>query len=201
MAEPAPLQLALAAATAALRDEKRKYALVGGLAVSVRAEVRFTRDIDLAVGVSDDADAEHLIFALQNRGYQPIATVEHDVRKRLSTIRLLSPQKIKVDLLFASSGIEPEAIDRATAVPLPQVGDIPVAAAEELLARPNRCPATVGVQPVARHCSRSWRSDFDLRARLRPRRAARAEARRTSTAMRWSAAVRHRAGLLAVPSY
>ena len=51
MAEPAP-QLALSAICAELERGGRKFALVGGLAVSVRAEVRFTRDVDLVVGVN-----------------------------------------------------------------------------------------------------------------------------------------------------
>lgn len=34
-----------------LRDRKIRFALVGGLAVSLRAEVRFTRDVDLAIVV------------------------------------------------------------------------------------------------------------------------------------------------------
>jgi hypothetical protein len=34
------------------------FALVGGLAVSVHVEPRFTRDIDLAVAVAGDAKAE-----------------------------------------------------------------------------------------------------------------------------------------------
>jgi len=33
----------------------RRFALVGGLAVSARAEIRFTRDVDLAVAVVDRA--------------------------------------------------------------------------------------------------------------------------------------------------
>jgi hypothetical protein len=52
-------------ALAAIRDELarrgRLFALVGGLAVSVRAEVRFTRDVDLVVLVADDSEAEWLI--------------------------------------------------------------------------------------------------------------------------------------------
>jgi hypothetical protein len=40
---------------------------------------------------------------------------------------------VKVDLLFASSGIERETIERATIVPLPSVGAVPIARAEELL--------------------------------------------------------------------
>jgi hypothetical protein len=40
---------------------------------------------------------------------------------------------VKVDLLFASSGIEAETIARATIVALPSVGAVPIARAEELL--------------------------------------------------------------------
>jgi hypothetical protein len=41
-----------------LRRLDRRFALVGGLAVSARAEPRMTRDADLAVVVNDDHDAE-----------------------------------------------------------------------------------------------------------------------------------------------
>ncbi len=44
-------------------------ALIGGIAVSARAEPRFTRDVDLAVAVSGDAEAERLLFLLRGRGY------------------------------------------------------------------------------------------------------------------------------------
>lgn len=134
VAEPGSIEVALAAAVQSLRSAKRAFALVGGLAVSVRAEVRFTRDVDLAVQVMDDADAEKLIFALKAEGYQPIATVEHQEQRRLSTIRLLSPHGVKVNLLFASSGIELEIVQRASAVALPRAGEVPIAEAEELLA-------------------------------------------------------------------
>jgi hypothetical protein len=114
MTEPTP-ELAIRAICTALSSRGRRFALVGGLAVSVRAEVRFTRDVDIAVSVSDDEDAEELAFQLRGAGYAPVATVEHETRKRLSTIRLLSPQGVKVDLLFASSGIEDEIVTRADA--------------------------------------------------------------------------------------
>jgi hypothetical protein len=48
MAEPAP-ELALRAICAELTSRGKLFALVGGLAVSVRAEVRFTRDVDIVV--------------------------------------------------------------------------------------------------------------------------------------------------------
>jgi hypothetical protein len=37
--------------------------------VSVRAEVRFTRDVDLAVQVSSDAEAEAVVSRLAGNGY------------------------------------------------------------------------------------------------------------------------------------
>jgi hypothetical protein len=110
------------------------FALVGGVAVSLRAEARFTRDVDLAVAAADDADMERLVYDLQSAGYTPVAVVEHRQAQRLSTVRLASPSGIVVDLLAASSGIEAEAVARATAVAFGDLGDLPVARAEELLA-------------------------------------------------------------------
>ncbi len=133
MAEGTKLEQALAAAAADVAAEGKRFALVGGLAVSVRAEVRFTRDIDLAVAVDDDTEAESLVFALKSRGYATLASVEQEDQSRLATIRLRSPQSVKIDLLFASSGIEQETVTRATIVSLPAVGALPIARAEELL--------------------------------------------------------------------
>ena len=69
-------------------DRQQQWALVGGLAVSVRTEPRFTRDLDVAVAVSDDLSAERLIYQLHGAGLHTFATVEHEVTKRLSTARL-----------------------------------------------------------------------------------------------------------------
>ena len=103
-------------------------------AVSVRAEVRFTRDVDIAVAVADDAEAESLTYELRLAGYTAVASVEHETRHRLSTVRLMSPSGVKVDLMFASSGIEAEIVDRATQIDFEGAGSVPVANAEELLA-------------------------------------------------------------------
>jgi hypothetical protein len=129
----ATIEHALRTAVSSLRARKRQFALVGGLAVSVRAEVRFTRDVDLAVVVSSDADAEALVRSLREDGFEPIASVEHEVRRRLSTVRLVH-RGVKVDLLFASSGIEGEIVASAMDVEVLDAGIIPVARAEDLLA-------------------------------------------------------------------
>ncbi len=44
--------------TVAAKFSEVGFALVGGLAVSARSEPRFTRDIDLAVAVDGDQQAE-----------------------------------------------------------------------------------------------------------------------------------------------
>lgn len=134
MTELTALERALGRVAGELGARGRHFALVGGLAVSARAEPRFTRDVDLAVTVTDDADTEQLVLFLSALGYRPVATVEHDVRKRLATVRLLSPEGVKVDLLTASSGIEPEVVARASAIDLEGLGPVPVATAEDLLA-------------------------------------------------------------------
>jgi len=133
MTEPEPI-VALVDIVRELTNRGRKFALVGGLAVSLRAEVRFTRDVDLAVVVVDDADAEGLIYDLKRSAYVPIVTVEHELHKRLSTVRLQTSAGIKVDLLFASSGIENEIVDRATAVKVKGSIRVRVAKSEELIA-------------------------------------------------------------------
>lgn len=114
----------------------RSWALVGGLAVSVRTEPRFTRDVDLAVSVRGDADAEQLIGQLLAGGYRLLFTVEQDAVGRLATVRLGPPgsssEAIVLDLLFASSGIEPELVADAELleiwpdlrVPVPRVGHL-----------------------------------------------------------------------------
>jgi hypothetical protein len=114
------------------------WALLGGLAVSVRTEPRFTRDIDLAVALSGDTDAEALVHRLAAEGYRALAVVEQEAAGRLATARLASPgatnETIVTDLLFASSGIEAEIV--AEAEPLEVFPGIvaPVARSGHLLA-------------------------------------------------------------------
>lgn len=90
------------------------------------------------MAVQEDAEAERLVFELQQKGYTVLTVLEHTTTQRLSTVRLLPPQSaeegIVVDLLFASSGIEPEVV--AQAIPEEVFGGliVPVARAGHLLA-------------------------------------------------------------------
>lgn len=97
------------------------FALVGGLAVSVRTEPRFTRDADLVVTLASDAEAEALILSLRARGYGAGAIVEQEAVGRLATVRLTLSSEAQapvVDLLFASSGIESEVVADAEPIDL-----------------------------------------------------------------------------------
>ena len=110
------LEAALGAISAELSRLHVPFALVGGLAVSVRTEPRFTRDADLVVALETDAAAEALIHALGARGFLIAAVVEQEAVGRLATVRLslsAEPQAPVVDILFASSGIESEIVAEA----------------------------------------------------------------------------------------
>ena len=128
-----PLQLAVRRVLEDLATQR--LALVGGLAVSARAEPRFTRDVDLAVAVHSDHEAERLVSELVTRGYRVSAQVEQDVTGRLATVRTVPPGgSVLCDLLFASSGIEPEIVAQATPLTLFAGCQAPVASVSHLIA-------------------------------------------------------------------
>lgn len=106
--------------------------------MSARAEPRFTRDVDLAIHVGDDADAERLVRDLQTRHYRAQAIVEHEVTRRLATVRLVPPDEdetgVVADLLFASSGIECEIVDAADTVEVLPGLRVPIATIGHLIA-------------------------------------------------------------------
>ena len=115
------LEAALRQVEADLTQAHVSFALVGGLAVSVRTEPRFTRDADLAVAIASDAEAEALIHGLRARDYRIEAVVEQEAVGRLATVRLTrssEPGAPVIDLLFASSGIEPEVVAEAEPIEL-----------------------------------------------------------------------------------
>jgi hypothetical protein len=134
------LEAALRAASAVLKTQP--WALVGGLAVSARTEPRFTRDVDLAVAVA-------VVRSFLDAGYAVSATLEQEVVGRLAAVRLGAPGEpssgVVVDLLFASSGIEPEVVAAAEplevlpglVVPVARTGDL---IALKLLSRDARRP-------------------------------------------------------------
>ena len=122
----------------ALEDLGHPAALLGGLAVSAWVEPRFTRDVDLAVSVDADNTAVQLVYLLRQRGYEIQGTVEQEATGRLSTARLIPPgekpgQNV-VDLLFSSSGIEPEIVRAARKLDIGADEPVPVARPGHLVA-------------------------------------------------------------------
>lgn len=112
-----------------------RHALVGGLAVAAWAEARFTKDVDLAVSVSDQRSAEAVIFAAQQSGFRVAIVLEHH-DGTLATVRLrpVEAPDILVDLLFATSGIEAEVVAGAHIVGNLPGGTHRVAAPQHLIA-------------------------------------------------------------------
>jgi hypothetical protein len=132
------LEAVLRAITLDLTDLRLRWALVGALAVSARTEPRFTRDVDLVIAVRDDRDAEQAVHALQQRGYRVHALVEQEAAGRLATARLVprgqNETGIVLDVLFASSGIEPDIADAAESLEILPGLHVPVAGVGHLLA-------------------------------------------------------------------
>jgi hypothetical protein len=120
-----------------LQEAGSKFALVGGLAVSIRSRPRFTKDVDLTVAVNGDSEAEELTRQLQKAGYKLLSALEHKPTGRLATVRMSSPRSRDpapdIDLLFASCGIEQEIVAAAEELTLPGIA-LPVATSAHLIA-------------------------------------------------------------------
>ena len=143
-----------------LIEARVSFALVGGLGVSARTEPRFTRDADLAVAVATDVEAEALIHRLQAGGYGVDALVEQEAVGRLATVRLTrssTGQTPVIDLLFASSGIEPEVV--AEADPIELLPNLTMAVA--------RTGHLIALKVLSRDDLRRPQDLVDLRALLR----------------------------------
>ena len=121
-----------------LADLDGSWALVGGLAVSSITRPRFTADVDLAVAVEDDLEAERIVRHLMEQGYRVAVTVEQDEVGRLATVRLVPPGDghtgMMVDILFASSGIEREIVLASREIEIFDGLKIPTASTGHLLA-------------------------------------------------------------------
>jgi predicted nucleotidyltransferase len=143
-----------------LRRSNANFALIGGLAVSVRTEPRFTRDADFAVAVDSDEEAETLIRQLRARSYEIAAILEQNAVGRMATVRLTLADGADgpvIDLLFASSGIECEVVAASEPIELLPGLTIGVARIEHLIA----------LKVLSRDDERRPQDLVDLRALLR----------------------------------
>ena len=130
----APLEAALEATRRVLDDEQRPFALIGGLAVAVRATPRFTHDVDFALSCSD-AEAEALVGSFVRRGFRMDALLMTKSTNRIATVRLIPPgSDVLVDLLFDFTGIENEIVSMATQASLSSGVRMAVATRAHLIA-------------------------------------------------------------------
>lgn len=124
------LERALVRLRADLLQVGVRWALVGGLAVSVRVRPRTTFDIDIAISVGTDRAAEAVVRQLARRGYAIQRTLEQEATGRLAGVRLVAPSEVgfvAIDLLFASSGIEDEVVGDSQPLEVSQGVQLPVA--------------------------------------------------------------------------
>lgn len=126
---------------------------MGGIAVSARAEPRFTRDLDLAVAVANDEEAASYVFHVRQRGYEIVTALQQTTHHRLSTIRLRRGDRGPiVDLLFAVTGIEAEIAQAAQ----------PIEIAAGLVAEVAQVGHLIAMKLVSRDARRRPRDQQDL---------------------------------------
>jgi hypothetical protein len=137
---------------ALLEGQGTPYAVVGGLAASARGEARFTRDIDVALMVDNDDQAEQCIHGFVQQGYVVIATVEQVTTHRLATARLRHPDGVVCDLIFATCGIESEVVASAQRVEVFPGKWVTTATAESMIAM--KVLSATAKRPLIRYCAR-----------------------------------------------
>ena len=108
------LERAARTAIGIFRGQDAPFALIGGIALGLRAAPRATQDVDFAVAI-DDAAAERLVHAFQSAGFQIDAVLVNKRDRSLATVRVHDPNtKVLVDLLISFCGIEREIVESAS---------------------------------------------------------------------------------------
>lgn len=127
-----PLRQTLADAVKFLDRQGVSYALIGGLAASLRGQLRVTADVDLVIA----ADVPGALLLIDQLDSSPLAPLFPGVREVVERAFILPLRHrstgVKVDMAVGLSGFERMAIDRAQSMKLSGV-EISVATAEDLL--------------------------------------------------------------------
>jgi predicted nucleotidyltransferase len=133
----------LGVAIGALQEAEAKFAVVGGLAVSVHVQPRTTHDVDLAIATRDDAGAEMVCAHLLRCGFRVAREFDQTRHQRMATMRFVPPgvhfsddddNPLLVDLIFASCGIETEVVRTAKQMRIAPGLTAPVAQLPHLIA-------------------------------------------------------------------
>ncbi len=115
-----------------LRSQHLEYALIGGLATTVRGEPRSTLDVDLLVNCDVQRCLE-LIGGLDESPFRPLFAGVHEVVEAAFILPLVHRQtSVKVDLALGLTGFERSAIRNATPVNF-EDNSVAVVSAEDLI--------------------------------------------------------------------
>ncbi len=115
-----------------LRSESIPFAVIGGIAVSVRGEPRFTADVELVIGI-DVNQALQLVERLPNSPFRPLFDGINEVIQTAFLMPLVhAVTGIRADVAIGLSGFELQAISRVTPA---EMGDfnVPVVTSEDLI--------------------------------------------------------------------
>lgn len=155
-----PLQNTLADAVEFLESRGVSYALIGGLAASLRGQPRATADVDLVAIVEIDA-ALAIADELDQTAFDPLFTGIAEVIQRAFILPLRHRETgVKVDIALGLSGFERLAVARATRVTIAG-RQVATATAEDLIimkslaARPQDQQDLAGII-AAQHDRLDW---------------------------------------------
>ena len=115
-----------------LAERGTSFALIGGIAVAVRGEPRFTADVDLVISADVDAALE-LLESTHGSTFAPLFDGADEVVRKSFILPLRHRETgIKLDIAVGLTGFERQLVSRA---PLESMGafSIPVATPEDLL--------------------------------------------------------------------
>jgi hypothetical protein len=127
-----PLQTTLVDAVNYLETEGVAYALIGGLAVSLRGQPRLTADVDMVI-LADVQRSLALVRGLEATSFKPLFDDVAEVVERAYILPLRHRStNVKVDLALGVSGFERQVLARAERLVLAGTS-IAVATAEDLL--------------------------------------------------------------------
>lgn len=128
-----PVHKTLLDAAEFLEAQGISFAVIGGIAASLRGEPRTTADVDLIVAIGIEPCRRLLDTALDASPFGPLFPEVAEVMEQTFLVPLRHRQTgIRVDLALALSGFEKQAIQRATSESIAG-GSLPVATAEDLI--------------------------------------------------------------------
>ncbi len=113
-----------------LEENSIPYMVIGAMAYAVWGESRTTADVDVAVWVPD-ADIPKVLKILEMKYRLLVETPAIHVEQSRH-LAMVSPEGIRVDVLFGSLPFEREAIERAKAMPF-DGRPLPVCTVEDLI--------------------------------------------------------------------